>query len=291
MARKGKKKHHEEEVGEAWLLPYSDLMTLLLAIFIVLFAASQMDEGKTEALAEAFRQNIVESGGGGMLSNDGESIINLYPGAPITEPSTGDGDSEGVGEGTMDGTSNIEGAREALYELLGQQEVNNLEDVQAQLEELFQQENMDTSISSRIDERGLVISLDNAILFDSGSAQIKHENEDTLLKIASTVSELDNYIRIEGHTDNRPINTAVYPSNWELSAARATSVVKLFRDSGGISPEKMVAVGYAEFKPVADNATAEGRAKNRRIDIIVLSQRYDSLEEQVGDIQSIDNTN
>lgn len=291
MARKGKKKHHEEEAGEAWLLPYSDLMTLLLAIFIVLFAASKMDQGKSEALAEAFRQNIVESGGDGILSNDGKSIINLYPGAPITEPSTGDADSESVGEGTTDGISNSEDAREALYELLGQQEVNNLEEVQAELEDLFQQENIDTSISSRIDERGLVISLDNAILFDSGSAQIKKENEDTLLKIASTINTLDNYIRIEGHTDNRPINTAVYPSNWELSAARATSVVKLFRDSGGISPEKMVAVGYAEFKPVADNSTAEGRAKNRRIDIIILSQRYDSLEEQVGDIQSIDNTN
>lgn len=291
MARKGKKKHHEEEAGEAWLLPYSDLMTLLLAIFIVLFAASKMDQGKSEALAEAFRQNIVEDGGGGMLSNDGESIINLYPGTPITEPSTGDGDSKGVGDGTMDGTSNSEGAREALYELLGQQEVDNLEDVQAQLEDMFQQENIDTSISSRIDERGLVISLDNAILFDSGSANLKQENESALLKIASTISSLDNYIRIEGHTDDRPIHTAVYPSNWELSTARAASVVKLFRDSGGISPAKMVAVGYAEFKPVADNSTEEGRAKNRRIDIIILSQRYDSLEEQIGDIQSIDNTN
>lgn len=284
MAKKRKKKHQEEEGGEAWLLPYSDLMTLLLAVFIVLFAVSKMDQGKSEEMAAAFRQNIVGEGGG-IFSNDGNSIINLYPGAPITEPSTGsEGNAEGGnGEGTGTGAS-----REKIYELLGQKEVDSLESLQQSLEVLFEQEDVDTSIYSHIDERGLVISLDNTILFESGSAQLKPENEDTLLKIAETINTMDNYIRIEGHTDNRPIHTAVYPSNWELSAARAASVVKLFRDSAGIAPEKMVAVGYAEFKPVADNSTEEGRAENRRIDIIILSERYNSLEEQIDDITAIE---
>jgi chemotaxis protein MotB len=122
--------------------------------------------------------------------------------------------------------------------------------------------------------------LNNAILFDSGKADIKTDNDETLDKLGNILGSLDNYIRVEGHTDNIPIHTSVYPSNWELSSARAASVVRLFIDEG-ISPEKVVAVGYGEYKPVADNSTAEGRAKNRRIDIIVLSQKYDNLEKQI----------
>lgn len=132
-----------------------------------------------------------------------------------------------------------------------------------------------------IDMRGLVIRLNNAIFFDSGSAEIKKQSEDTLVEVAGLLNTIDNYIRIEGHTDNVPIRRSTYPSNWELSTARAVSVVKLFINKCNFSPDKLIAVGYGEFKPVADNSTAEGRAQNRRIDIIVLSAKYNNLEEQL----------
>ena len=131
--------------------------------------------------------------------------------------------------------------------------------------------------------RGLVIRLNNAILFDSGSAEIKSEHEESLIVVANTIRSLDNYIRIEGHTDNIPINSDIYPSNWELSSARAASVVQLFINKCDFLPNKLVAVGYGEYKPVEDNSTARGREKNRRIDIIVLSEKYNNLEEHLVD--------
>ena len=125
-----------------------------------------------------------------------------------------------------------------------------------------------------------MISFNNAVLFDSGNAKVKEENEKALLEVAAMVNTTDNYIRIEGHTDDIPINSKIYASNWELSTARASSVVRLLIDKGNVSPERLSAVGYGEYKPVESNATPEGRAKNRRIDFIVMSEKYNNLEKQ-----------
>lgn len=274
MARKKKHKHEEHENGEAWLLPYSDLMTLLLAVFIVLFAVSNLDKPKAAEAAAAFQKNMLKQGAG-VLPKDGSSVIPL-------NPNGNDGsESESTEDGTDAGAQDTQTeAQQNAQETAEQTEKNNLEGVQSQLNGLFQEEGVADSVSTYIDQRGLIISLNNAILFDSGSAQIKIDNEDTLLKIANIINTLDNYIRIEGHTDNRPISTYTYPSNWELSAARASSVVRLFIEKCNITPEKMVAVGYGEFRPIGDNASEEGRAKNRRIDIIILSEKFNSLENQ-----------
>ncbi len=270
MASKKKKKHHEEEGGEAWLLPYSDLMTLLLAMFIVLFAVSKVDEAKAHEIANAFRAGMM-SGGNGMESSDGDSPIELFP--------------DSINPDRPNNSSSKDSAisREELEKFLGKYELEYLEELQAKLEVAFEKEEATEGMTVGIDMRGLVISLDNAILFDSGKADIKGGNDETLSRLAEVINSLDNYIRIEGHTDNIPIHTAVYPSNWELSTARASSVVRLLVEKYEVSPEKVVAVGYGEYRPVADNSTAEGRAKNRRIDIIILSERYDNLEKQIAD--------
>ena len=154
-----------------------------------------------------------------------------------------------------------------------------MEALKAELDEKLKNENLTASVTTGIDHRGLVISLSNAILFDPGSAEIKKDYEGTLLEIAEMISVMDNLIRIEGHTDNVPMNSALYPSNWDLSVARAANVVRLITKKSNASPEKLIAVGYGEYRPIADNSTREGRAKNRRIDIIVLSDKYNSLEE------------
>jgi chemotaxis protein MotB len=298
VARKKNKKHGEEEGGEAWLLPYSDLMTLLLAVFIVLFAVSKIDQEKAEGLAEAFREGMM-SEGSGIFSGEGESVVPLNE-DEISEEEHHDETSEetDVDENTTDegtieeDTANEEATNEhskpfeedsnvsqkELEEFLGQYELSNLQDLKKDLDVIFEDKKMTSSITTAIDTRGLVISLDNAILFDSGSADIKGVNDDTLLMIAETINNLDNYIRIEGHTDNIPMKSARYPSNWELSTARAASVVRLFLEEGKVPPDKVVAVGYGEYRPIADNSTIEGRAKNRRIDIIILSEKYDNLE-------------
>jgi chemotaxis protein MotB len=263
MARRKPKKHAEEEAGEAWLLPYSDLMTLLLAVFIVLFAVSKIDQAKAEEMSQYFNEYVLAEdagagagagqGGGGGVSPDYEAT---NP-PPATE---------------------IRNDELKLY--LGDFEYAKLKDLKAELDVMFINEDK-SLIVTQLDKRGLVISLNNAILFPSGSANVMSEHKDTLKDIAVTINKSNNYIRIEGHTDNIPIRSIAYPSNWELSAARASSVVRLFINECNVSPEKVVAVGYGEFKPVGDNSTEEGRASNRRIDIIVLSEKYDNLEQQI----------
>ena len=260
MSKKKEAPHQEEEAGEAWLLPYSDLMTLLLAVFIVLFAVSKVDQEKAHQISGEFTETMMTEG---------------Y----ATAVAAAAADKRAQEEGAPDGASiNIDTTSE-LEEFLGQYELKKLENLKAELDSKLQSEGVSDSVSSSIDMRGLVIRLNNAIFFDSGSADIKSEHEDSLIEVANMINSLDNYIRIEGHTDNIPINSDVYPSNWELSTARASSVVKLFTNKGNFSPNKLVAVGYGEFKPVEDNSTTDGRAKNRRIDIIVLSEKYNNLEE------------
>ena len=257
MSKKKPAPHQEEEAGEAWLLPYSDLMTLLLAVFIVLFAVSKIDQAKAQAISEQFTATMMTEGYAEAVAAAAE-----------------------LGEGAQGGPVSVESVS-ALEEFLGEYELQQLEDLKSELDTKLQNEGMSDSVTTSIDMRGLVIRLNNAIFFDSGSAAIKDENKDTLVEVADIIRTLDNYIRIEGHTDNIPINSNIYPSNWELSTARAASVVKFFINECDFSANKLVAVGYGEFKPVEDNSTAEGRSKNRRIDIIVLSKKYNNLEEQL----------
>lgn len=246
MSKKNKHIQHEEESGEAWLLPYSDLMTLLLAVFIVLFAVSQIDAEKAQMMSDEFSRSM-------MTESYSLSRANESKDPPPPAPAAG---------------------RSADVE----SEMQEMEALKAQLDAKFQSEHMTASVTTSIDSRGLVVSLSNAIIFEPGSADIKKENEDTLLGIAEMLSITDNYIRIEGHTDNVPMSSDLYPSNWDLSTARAANVVRLFINKANASPENLIAVGYGEYRPVADNSTEEGRAKNRRIDIIVLSAKYNDLE-------------
>lgn len=250
MSKRNKHTHQEEEAGEAWLLPYSDLMTLLLAVFIVLFAVSQVDAGKSQQMSEEFSEQMMT---GSYVSSQAENKKN----------------------------SASSETKEALEKAIEPNELQNLKELKADIDAKLQKEDMSAAVTTSIDKRGLVISFDNAILFESGSAEIKKENEYALLEVARMINNLDNYIRIEGHTDNVPMHSEAYPSNWELSTARAVRVVQLFINECNVPPEKLVAVGYGEYRPVADNSTAEGRTKNRRIDIIVLSEKYNDLEKQI----------
>jgi len=238
---------HEEHTDESWLIPYADLLTLLLALFICLYASSNIDQEKYNALAEIFSDLILEG--------RGATLTPAWNAKPETRPKS-DEEAVGVTE------------EESLLEL------------QAQLEQYLAEQGLQSQVRTSIDDRGLVISMNDAVLFDPGSAVIKGEHSDVLVRVGMIINRLTNYIRIEGHTDTVPMHSEVYPSNWELSGGRAASVVRLFVDESRIAPEKLMSVGYGEFRPIADNATVDGRSKNRRVDIIVMSSRYDTLEEQ-----------
>ena len=241
---------HEEHADESWLIPYCDLLTLLLALFVVLFAMSNVDKAKMDALATAFRE-VITSGGGMTYIPSLSNPQTVIPSPPSDE-----------------------------FENMSAEEIEQaqLEQLQQELEIYLEQTGLSSEVHTSIDQRGLVISLNNALFFDPASANINPEYTAILANIGRTVNMLNNYIRIEGHTDTTPINTDKFPSNWELGGARASSLVRLFIDESGIDPNKLMGVTYGEFKPVASNGTPEGRQQNRRVDVIVLSSRYDGLE-------------
>lgn len=258
MSKKKKHAHQEEEAGEAWLLPYSDLMTLLLAVFIVLFAVSQVDAEKAKQLAGEFSETMMTEG--------------YYNSTIKNEGAQNPTSSKTEGQQSKDSKSKDK--KES------KNEDQQMKELKAELDAKLQSDHMTSNVTTKIDKRGLVVSLNNAMFFDPGSAVVKKENEKALLDIAEKVNTMNHFIRIEGHTDNVPMSSELYPSNWDLSTARASNVVRLLISKSHVKPEKLIAVGYGEYRPIADNSTAEGRAKNRRIDIIVLSEKYNDLEKQ-----------
>lgn len=241
-----KKRHEQEGNNERWLITYSDLITLLLVFFIILYAFSKVDNKKYENLASGF--NSVFGSGTGILT--GGNSINIV-GGTASQNSSGEEKSE----------------------------EDMLSDLKQQVDGYLTSNSLNESVSTDIDDRGLVISMSNSILFDSGTATIKSDNNLNLKTMGKLLNSMPNYIRIEGHTDNLPINNTKFKSNWELSVIRATNVAEILIDETGISPERISVLGYGEFRPIGDNSTAEGRAKNRRVDIIIMDTKFDKIEE------------
>lgn len=143
-----------------------------------------------------------------------------------------------------------------------------------ELQYILEEKGLNEEVSVSIRERGIVVSLTNTILFEPGSAYILPEGRNTLIEIGKIAREVDHYIRVEGNTDDVPINTPKFPSNWELSVIRATEVLKLLISESGVPPDKISAIGYGEYRPAKPNTSAENRAQNRKVDIVILSNKY-----------------
>jgi len=242
------------ENHERWLISYADFITLLMVLFVILYSMSQVDAGKYEELAHSL--NIALTGGTGIFDFNNSGTVN--PDNGIFTPRFELIDNNGTGDGNK--------------EQIG------MEQIKGWLQVYFADHGLDQSVALKIDERGLVVSLHDTFLFDPGKAALKSEYMEEIIAVGKALNTLDNYIRVEGHTDNTPINNSQFASNWELSAARATTVVRILTDKASVSPEKLSAVGYGEYKPIADNSTVEGRGKNRRVNIILLSSVYNNLE-------------
>lgn len=241
-----KKKKEEGHMNhERWLLSYSDFMTLLMILFVVLYAMSNVDKTKFKQLSQSL--SIAMSGG--------KAVIAVENGVDTTENKT-----------------------PAETELQRVQEEQQLEQLKKQVDSYLDKSGMKGSVSTNIDERGLVVSLNDNVFFDNGKAEIKADWQKKLIDLGKILNQLNNYIRIEGHTDNVPIKNEEFASNWQLSAVRAANVTQFLIDNSNISPQKMSAVGYSQYRPILDNSTEEGRARNRRVDIIIVNSKFDKLE-------------
>ena len=253
MARKKHAKPHEEEAGEAWLLPYSDLMTLLLALFIALFAMSQTDASKMQALAQAFTAAF-NMGGPSFFS--------------------GMGPSTSINSATTTGQDNANNAY--------MQENQNLREAQEKIEQYVKENNLQDQVSTELSEEGLMIRLKEKALFASGSAALEGQADQIVPVIAGLLASLPERVTISGHTDNVPISTAQFPSNWELSSARAVSLMRgLMGARPSLNPARFSALGYSEYRPIASNDTDEGRAQNRRVEVFIARSMRFSQEDSI----------
>lgn len=268
---------HEEHVNhEAWVIPYADMLTLLMALFLVLFAMGRTDLEKFKKLAESFRSEfggassteVVSFGEGGTSPLDGgDGVLSAS-----VSPSNAEGDGTGVGTGLATPTElQIEQARQEAEQEAAQQAKEALEEVEQSIQVQADQGGVGDKVAFRFEGRGLVLSiLNEAVLFDPGQASLRPAGLEVLDTVLGTLRGIPNDLVIEGHTDSRPVSNARYGSNWELSTARAVSVLR-YMELQGFPVDRLSAAGYADRRPIADNATAEGQAQNRRVEIVIVS--------------------
>lgn len=266
----GLPEEHEEHVNhEAWVIPYADLLTLLMAMFIALFAMSTVDQSKFKELAIGFNEAL---GGGDLDADIGSS-------GEVTSAAVG----EGNGKGPFSGGQLVENEAKltetqlaslltgiAADQLAGKAERESLEEVQKRIDNAAKSLGLGGKVQTKQLNGGLQVTLlTDRVVFRSGSAGIELQGHELLTLIAGILKQLPNTVRIDGHTDNVPISGR-YRDNQELSSARANEVYRFFAGKG-IDIQRMSPVGMADKKPIADNETEAGRAKNRRVEIIVES--------------------
>jgi chemotaxis protein MotB len=268
-----RKRHGGHANHERWLVSYADFITLLFAFFVVLYSSSQVDKKKVGKLAMAIQVAFQEMGV--FEASTTQVPINVAEPMPFSTVQAIENSQHTASLGRI--ASHPEGR-------LGTGVENgDLAQLQAELETVLAGEIKRKEIAMHREPDGLVISLREVGFFESGSAQLKSASQPAFDRIANLLRQHSDRLRIEGHTDNAPIHTAQFPSNWELSTARATEIVRLLIVRNGFSPERLSAAGYGEYHPVETNLTAEGRGSNRRVDIIVLGQTLTELPStQVG---------
>ena len=226
-----KKKHQEGHANtERWMISYLDFITLLFILFIILYSFSQIDVKKYQQVAASLASEF--SGGGN----------------PIME---------------QQGTGSEQKSPAEIEE-------ENFSAIAGELMAYSQEKGISSNISWRSDERGLYISITGTVLYKEASATLTPEAKELIDTIFHRLRDLPNNILIEGHTDNRPINTREFPSNWELSSARSINLVRYLIEGYGFEPKRLSSAAYGEYRPVAPNDTPENQSKNRRVEIIIL---------------------
>ncbi|WP_028453681.1 flagellar motor protein MotD [Chitinilyticum aquatile] len=251
MARH-KLRHDDHDNHERWLVSYADFITLLFAFFVVMYAISSVNEGKYRVLSDSLVQAFKQPPTSSKIVQVGNQTVMGAPAKPIALPAP-----------PVPNKTTAEQAKK-MQEMANQ--------LKSSLDTLIDQGKVKVTQS----KRGIAVEISDSVLFDTGRADLQPQSLQGLRAVAEMVKATDNLIQIEGHTDNAPINSAQFPSNWELSAARAASVVRVFAEAG-VAPQRMVAIGYGEFRPMDSNDNPDGRAKNRRVTLNILADNKDEV--------------
>lgn len=258
--KKGRKKHaHEKEPNlERWLVSYADFITLLFAVFTTLYAMSVTDDQKVEEVKKSIQNAFGYSLG---FTSSSAPVMNVIESTDF-----------GAIPEVMEAAPPAPEAETTYADVLEFARIR--EEVKGQLASF----GVEKDVKITINERGLVISLKEAGFFASGSATLQQDALPLLDRIAASLAGQANTIRVEGHTDNVPVRSQVFASNWELSTSRATNVVRYLIDRHQFKGNMLSATGYGEYHPVADNKTEAGRRQNRRVDIVMLSRKAAQAE-------------
>lgn len=257
-----RKKRHEEHVNhERWLVSYADFITLLFAFFVVLYSSSQVDKRKVGALAMAIQVAFQRMA----VFDSSNTKVPLSTSEPMPFQ-----DVQAIEN--VNRTQDLQRfVQPENGELSGAVLPGVLKDIQGQLEKALAPEIRRHLLELTPRREGLVISLREIGFFESGSATLRRSSKDAVDRLAAVLGARSEMLRIEGNTDNVPVHSGEFASNWELSTARATELVKVFIVTYSFKPDRLAAAGYAEYHPIDTNTTAEGRARNRRVDIVVLN--------------------
>lgn len=239
--RRRKKAEGSHNNSERWLLTYSDLITLLMIFFVVMYSMSNIDKQKYQQIAESLQETLgtIDASGKGKEEGNGSTI------------STNESDEE----------TKID-----------------LTDLKDKVDKYIKQKGLEDDIAVTSYEKGLVISFKDDILFNSGESILKQDYIENIKKLGELLKTVDHYVRVEGYTDNVKMSNEKFKSNWELSSARANEVLHFLVDNNYVSNEKISSVGYGEYRPIASNDTAEGRSKNRRVDILLIDKKYEFMK-------------
>lgn len=249
MARKKLGKKDEAGGSPSWLTTYSDLMSLLLTFFILLYSMSNIDAQKFKNIAYSLQAALSGKGSDYIFDEDGSNDNSL---PPISEE-----DKEG--EDIIDDES-----------ILNEPISPNIVEMYNKVSEYLDENNLGADVTVKMQSEGVFVEIKDAILFEPGSAELKDSGIELLDKLEGLLSDFDNKIVVEGHTDNVPSRTYLYPTNWELSTARAVSVLRYLTEQKGIDPKRLSARGYGEYSPIAPNDTPENRTKNRRVNLLIV---------------------
>jgi chemotaxis protein MotB len=278
MARKRRDEEHPNH--ERWLVSYADFITLLFAFFVVMYSISSVNDGKYRVLSETLTDAFLTSSQSLNPIQVGEKVRTTNPVAGESaepesdtpqEPSGTDDPLNSIDETSVKSGDQKKPDSESVTEVEKKLPVDeNLEQTASALEEKLSPLIAQDLVNIKKSDRGLEVEMKSKALFASGSARLSRAAIKMLRDISAIIKSLPNNIVVEGHTDNVPIKTILFPSNWELSSVRAASVVHLL-GRFGIDPNRMAAIGYGEYKPIATNSDKDGRQKNRRVSLVIKS--------------------
>lgn len=243
-----KRKSSKAPGAPLWMVTFSDLFMLVLVFFILLFSMSQIDLVKFKAVAESFKET---------------NILDYYPSAvPFDHPTDFTVETESTNNKEEDQTN-------------PQESEQNLEELLHEVQKFLDENDLHDVVIANRTERGIVLVLEEKVLYETAEARILPTAYPFLDKVGTLLTKIPNLVKVEGHTDNRPISTEKFPSNWELSAARASSVIRYLVAEHDLDSERFVAVGYGDTRPIVPNTSSENFQKNRRVEIVISDPQYE----------------